>query len=62
MTRSVNRRADPRTVEIVNIAATLERSGMGRLAATHYALRNGAPAHVVKRVLHDGINYRPDAV
>jgi hypothetical protein len=45
-------RTDHKNRVVMNFAIELARES-GRLRATDYALRNGAPGHVVKRLLHD---------
>lgn len=51
-----DRRRNHRARTVINLALAI-LPWAGRLAATDYALRNGAPGDVVKRLLHDA----PDA-
>ena len=49
---NTDRRTDHKSRVVMNFAVELAR-GSNHLRATDYALRHGAPAHVVKRLLHD---------
>ena len=46
------RRSNHRARTVINLALALV-PGVGRLAATDYALASGAPGDVVKRLMHD---------